>query len=411
MGDGSFVELPAESAQRLGLGDEPVSVRRLTGGPRILLLERLDPANTAFPWDRDLVLSADVRAFSLADVMQMLHAAGKSGFLHFEHRECTKSVYLHAGEVVFATSNQPIDRLGQSLVRSGVLGITEYLKIAKSYSPPGHFGRFLVERGMLTPRELWDGVKTQVEEIVRSLFAFGAGQVFFWEGEVRPDNVVRLALPTARLVEEGLDHRDQLLVFLAQLEDSRVRLEAVDGAISGLDGTARAIVRALENVESFPDVCQRVGIDPLSAARTVALLDQMGAVRLVRGAGANDSPDDDAVLRDSVRAHACLVMELTAPVVAVEGPDPVRLRLSDVTRDAATRHAQLLGGLELGPGGAVDPERLLERALCFPGNRLREVREAMGELVSYCEFELLNHPKVKDAEDFLDGLAALRAQL
>ena len=411
MHDRSVVELSAELSRRLGLGEQPTSVRPLAGGRRTLLLERMDVDGPAVPWDRDLVLCADVRAFSLADVMQMLHGSGKSGFLQFEQGECAKSVYLHAGEVVFAASNQPIDRLGESLVRSGVLGIVEHQKANAAYAPPGHFGRFLVERGLLSPRELWDGVKSQVEDIVRSLFAFGAGQVFFWEGEVRPDNVVRLALPTGRLVEEGLEQRDQLLLFLAQLEDSRVRLEAVPGGLDRLEGTARAVVEALASVESFPAVCQRVGIDPLSAARTVQLLDLMGIVRVVRGASASDSPGDDAALRGSVLAHAHLLAELTAPVVAMEGPEPVRQRLADVARDAAGRHPQLLAGLELGPGGVIDPAALLERALCFPGDRLREVRAALGELVSYCEFELLNHPKVKDAEDFLDPLAALRAQL
>ena len=32
------------------------------------------------------------------------------------------------------------------------------------------------------------------------------------------------------------------------------------------------------------------------------------------------------------------------------------------------------------------------------------MRAALGELVSYTEFELLNHPKVKNAEEFLEAL-------
>jgi len=292
-----------------------------------------------------------------------------------------------------------------------VLGIEEHQVASAAYAPPGQFGRFLVDRGLLTPRELWDAVKRQVEDIVRSLFAFAVGQVFFWEGEVRPDNVVRLALPTGRLIEEGLEHRDQLLVFLAQLEDSRVRLEAVPGAIKRFDGTAAAIVDALDRVDSFQAVCLRVGIDPLSAARTVQLLDQLGAIRLVRGPGSADSPAAEEELRGSVRAHVELLTELTAPVVAVEGAEPVRARWLEVVQQAAARHVQLLGGLDLGPGGAIDPVALIERALCFPGDRVREVRAALGELVSYAEFELLNHPRVKDAEDFLDALQPLRARL
>jgi hypothetical protein len=379
-----------------------------------VLLERLDGEGGPVPWDRDLVLCADVRAFSLADVMQLVHTSGKSGFLMFEHADCAKSVYLHAGEVVFASSNQKIDRLGESLVRAGVISADEFNDACATYRGPGQFGRFLVERGVLSPRELWDGVKHQVEDIVRSLFAFATGQVMFWEGEVRPDNVVRLALPTGRLIEEGLEHRDELLSFLAQLEDNRVRLEAVPGALAHLDGTAGAIVAALGRAgTTFGAVCQSVGIDPLSCARTIALLDQMGALRMVRASTSpsSEAPGADAALRECVRAHVRLLAELVAPVVAMEGAEPVRERLCEVARDAAGRHPQLLAGLELGPGGAIDPEVLIERALCFPGDREREVRAALGELVSYSEFELLNHPKVKDPEEFLEALEPLRAAL
>jgi Domain of unknown function (DUF4388) len=408
------VVVPAELSKRLGFGDEPTTVRALAGGPRTILLERMDGGGGPVPWDRDLVLCADVRAFSLADVMQLVHASGKSGFLLFEHADCAKCVYLHAGEVVFAGSNQRIDRLGESLVRAGVISADDFSAASAAYRPPGQFGRFLVERGVLSPRELWDGVKRQVEDIVRSLFAFATGQVLFWEGEVRPDNVVRLALPTGRLIEEGLEHRDELLSFLAQLEDNRVRLEAVEGALDQLDGTAAAILSAIGRVSGFPAVCQSAGIDPLSGARTVALLDQMGALRIVRnptGAEVASAPGADEALRECVRSHVHLIAELTAPVVAMEGAEPVRERLSEVAREAAERHPQLLAGLELGPGGALDPDVLIERALCFPGDREREVRAALGELVSYTEFELLNHPKVKNAEEFLEALEPLRTDL
>jgi hypothetical protein len=406
------IAVPAELSKRLGFGDHPTSVRALANGPRTVLLERLDGDGGPVPWDRDLVLCADVRAFSLADVMQLVHASGKSGFLMFEHADCSKCVYLHAGEVVFASSNQTIDRLGESLVRAGVISGDDFSAASTAYRGPGQFGRFLVERGVLSPRELWDGVKRQVEDIVRSLFAFGTGQVLFWEGEVRPDNVVRLALPTGRLIEEGLEHRDELLSFLAQLEDNRVRLEAVPGALAQLDGTAAAIVAALGRAgTSFAAVCQSVGIDPLSGARTVALLDQMGALRMVRTTAGADAPGADDALRECVRSHVRLIAELTAPVVAMEGAEPVRQRLAEVAREAAERYPQLLAGLELGQGGALDPELLIERALCFPGDREREVRAALGELVSYTEFELLNHPKVKNAEEFLEALEPLRAEL
>lgn len=411
------LELTPEQRARLGLGDDE-RARLLATTRRTLLLERLGGDPSPFPAGRDLVLSADVRAFSLADLLGMVHSSAKSGLLHFEHGDFAKTVYLHAGEVVFAASNQRVDRLSRCLLRSGAISMEQYREADAAYEPSKPYGRFLVELGILTPRELWDGVKYQVEEIVRSLFAFGAGTVFLFDGEVRPDNVVRLALPTQRLIDEGLGQRDELLRFLAHLEDPRVRLTAVEGARDRLGGSERTLLEVLEAVDTFPALCRRVGMDPLSGARTVWLLSGMNAIQMSRStAGAGPEPDRSAAhageeaLRSSVLAHAKLLAELAAPIVAVEGADPVRERVRQVLQEAAARHPELLAALDVGPGGVLDPDVLTQRALRFPGEREREVRSALGELVSYLEFELLNHPKIEDASIFLEGVEDLRGQL
>ena len=312
---------------------------------------------------------------------------------------------------MFASSNQRIDRLGESLVRAGVISADDFAAASAAYRPPGQFGRFLVERGVLSPRELWDGVKRQVEDIVRSLFAFGTGQVLFWEGEVRPDNVVRLALPTGRLIEEGLEHRDELLAFLAQLEDNRVRLEAVDGALDRLDGTAAAIVAAIGRVVELPgrvpDRRHRpaLGRAHRGAARSDGRAARRSAERRVPTPGRRSG---------AARVRARHVRAARGADRARRGDGGRRAGAAapvEVARRPPVRHPQLLAGLEFGPGGALDPEVLIERALCFPGDREREVRAALGELVSYTEFELLNHPKVKNAEEFLEALEPLRAEL
>ena len=415
--------LPLTPALReaLGLGADD-ALRHLSQGVRTVQLEierggqAQDPG--PLPADRPLVLCADVRAFSLADVLQLVHVPAKSGLLHFEHAGTEKRVYLHSGEVVFARSNQRVDRLGECLVRRGTIQ-REQLQAAQealAAAPAGApIGRMLVEQRALSAQELWEGVKAQVEEIVRSLFAFGAGTVLFLEGEVRPDNVVRLSLPTQRLVEEGLSQRDRMLEFLAFLEDPKIRVVATPGAAECLAGTERSIVEAARQATPFTVLCRTVGVDPLSGARTLQLLDEMGAVRMAvepSGVGQRDlrSAEDDDI-RESVRAHVKLLAELAAPVVAVEGGEGLRDRLARVTEEAAQRHPELLRDLELGPGGGLDPELLARRALCFPGDREREVSLALGELVAYLEFELVNHPDVDDSAAFLAALAPLRARL
>jgi hypothetical protein len=52
-----------------------------------------------------------------------------------------------------------------------------------------------------------------------------------------------------------------------------------------------------------------------------------------------------------------------------------------------------------------------ERALRVEGERMPVVGAALGELVAYLEFELKNHPRVREPEEFLQDLAPLRARL
>jgi hypothetical protein len=161
-----------------------------------------------------------------------------------------------------------------------------------------------------------------------------------------------------------------------------------------------------------------VGLDPLSAARTIQLLRLVGAVRVAHrredggflGEADLRSGGEDA-LRACVRDHAKLLGELVSPIVAVEGAEAVRRRFGRVLQEAGERYPDLLSGARLGPHCTLDPDELSARALRLPGDRRREVGAALGELVSYLEFELKHHPRITDPEPFLSELAELRARI
>jgi hypothetical protein len=410
--------LTPEQREWLGLGASE-TVRVLASSARTIVLERSRGDSSAFPWDRDLVLSADVRAFPIADCLHLVHSAAKSGFLFFEIGSHEKSIYLHRGEVVFASSNQVVDRLGECLLRKGVITLEQHREAKRAYTPGTQLGKILVERGLITPRELWNGVKAQVEEIVRSLFSYGSGNVHFWEGEVRPDNVVRLSLPTRRLIAEGVRRRDELLKLLAWLESPRVRIRPQRDSATELAGTERAVFEALSLTESFGELCRKVGIDPLSGARTLSHLRLTGAVTLSESdePASRDGHDEGRgrgaaeAVRSCVEKHLAVLAELAAPIVAVEGAEGLRLRLGKVIEEAAPRFPELLADLEVGSGGIPDPAVVIERALRFPGDREREVSLAFGELLSYLEFELVNHPKIDDPDEFIEAIDQLRGRL
>lgn len=410
------LSLSEELREQLEIGPND-SLRLLQADARTVLLERVsETSGFAVPWDRDLVLSANVRAFPLADVLSMLHRANKSGFLLFGYADHEKAVYLHRGEVVFAASNQGVDRLGECLFRSGILTLEQLKDAERRWSPNARLGKILVERGILTPRELWNGVKLQVEEIVRSLFAYTEGGVHFWEGEVQPDNVVRLSLPTRKLISQGLRRRDELLRFLAALEDPEVHLEIIGSGADGLSGNAHLLCDRLRETPQFSTACRAAGLDPLSGARIVQMLRLAGSVKIDR---ANESAksagehyaESQAALGDLIKQLLALMSELATPLVATDGADAVQERMSVLLEDTAARYPELLAGIELGFAGGLDPAQIEQRARKIPGDRERYVRSALGEMITYLEFELRNHPRIEDPDVYLDAVEGLRATL
>ncbi|MEM9177993.1 MAG: DUF4388 domain-containing protein [Myxococcota bacterium] len=402
-----------ESKQALGVAPDE-GLRVLARSGRAILLERGDASGTVVPWDRDLVLSSDVRAFALADLLSLVHDAGKSGYLLFQFEGEEKAVYLSRGEVVFAESNLSTDRLGACLLRSGLIDQAQLDLAERRYHPMTRFGKVVVELGILTPRELWNGVKTQVEEIVRSLFSYTGGWIHFWEGEIEPGNVVRLSLPTRRLIGEGLARRDDLLRFLARLEDPRTCILRGAETRAPASDNERAILDALKVDDRFPAVCHRSGLDPRTAARTIQFLQLTGHVAIEVGVSAEQGPwtsADDDVVREAVELHAKLVFELAAPLIALDGARAVAERLDRILEESALRGRSLLEGVRVGDQGTLDPEALTHRALRLTGDRVREVDEALGELVAYLEFELKNHPQIDDCGPFLEAVDPLRAML
>ena len=369
------------------------------------------------PTDRELALCVDVRAFPLPDVFGWIQTAGKSGLLLFTHEDHAKSVWVHRGELVFAASNQRIDRLGHSLVRSGAITLEQLREAERGFRRSERFGKTLVERGLLTPRELWTGLQRQVEEIVRSLFSYPAGVAYFWDGEVQPDNVVRLHLPTQRLVAEGVRWREELRRFVAALADPRVRIEAVAARRDSTSGIERLLVDALAEESAFLPLCRRVGLDEPTAARMLQLLHRAGALRIRR---AQDDPDSTQRVRrrepsESLRQHIedCveLLAALVTPIVAVEGEAAPRERLAKAVEEVATRYPGLLAGVVPGVGAVLDPAILVDRSLELPEDGGADVRDALAALVDYLEFELKNHPGVDCADGVLESVAPLRARL
>ena len=159
--------------------------------------------------DQNLPLNGNLNDVYLSEVLKQLQSAKATGALALEQTDQAKSIYLKEGQIVFASSNLEDDRLGEMLLKAGKLTREQYEKSVAALKATGkRQGAVLVELGFLTPKELFEGLKYQVLEIIYGLFLWTEGRYRFVEGNL-PRQVIPLEIDLTTLLTETIKRIEQ----------------------------------------------------------------------------------------------------------------------------------------------------------------------------------------------------------
>ena len=137
-------------------------------------------------------------------ILRALVRADKTGPLRFTRGRTTKTVYLQGGRLIFATSTDPDDRLGEMLLRKGLITYRDLAESVQAIRAGKRQGAILVESGSIRSRDLVEGVTEQVQEIVYSLFLWEEGAYEFVDGELPSREVILLRMSTEDILMEGI---------------------------------------------------------------------------------------------------------------------------------------------------------------------------------------------------------------
>lgn len=226
-------------------------------------------------------------------VLSRLYQAGASGALLLTSGSHGKRVFLQAGAVIFAASNDRNDRLGEMLLRRGVLSLEEYLAASAEVVPGKRFGTILVERGTLSPGQLVWAVKEQVKEIVFSLFSLPSGTCQLVPEAEAGGEVITLTINTPELLRQGIARMDTITWPLDAFHDAggRLRLEKPSAEVLSMfslgDGESE-MVAALERGATIIELCRH---STLSHFALLKLLWALAILNLVRTLPPEGSPE------------------------------------------------------------------------------------------------------------------------
>jgi curved DNA-binding protein CbpA len=155
---------------------------------------------------RELPQRGNLRSLHLPAILTLIQKRRLSGTLTLKRNDQEKFIYVRDGEMIFAASQYPDDRLGEFLLKNGKIGVRAFEESTREVIRTGkRQGSVLVEKGFLSPRELVWGVSNQVQEIILSLFTWVDGE-FLFEKDVFPtQEVITLKISTGDLILKGVN--------------------------------------------------------------------------------------------------------------------------------------------------------------------------------------------------------------
>lgn len=153
----------------------------------------------------DFDLEGTIDATSVPNLIFSACSTRETGLLRLRREEVEKNVYLKDGRLVFATSNDRDDRLGQVLLRAGLIGAEQLADATEtSLRERKRLGGVLVEADALEPEGLVRGVVEQVREILLSVFSWTSGTYQLAFGDLPTREVITLNVNTGDLLMEGI---------------------------------------------------------------------------------------------------------------------------------------------------------------------------------------------------------------
>jgi hypothetical protein len=228
----------------------------------------------------------DLSQTALPEILYTIHRFQVPGVIEATWGGVMKRVYIKEGNVVHASSSDREDSLGNYLLRSGFLTkelfeetMRERERLNKRY------GVLLVERGLLSPAEVYRAIRQQIEAIVWSLFYWQEGAVLFSIGDFREPDSVRIQLPMRQVILQGIKRAPNAKALAARLGRKETVFEPcyrVEDLIeASLDADEYRLLTLVDGNRTLYDVCTQ---GPHGAAENAKLMYGFQVLQLIRPA-------------------------------------------------------------------------------------------------------------------------------
>jgi Domain of unknown function (DUF4388) len=358
--------------------------------------------------DDDLRIKGDIETSSVPDLLRSLLSSGETGVLTFVNGDLRKTIYIQNGRVVYASSSNPDERLGESLLVRGKITARQYLEASKMIRPGRRLGAILVELEALEPEELIPAVEFHVKEILMDLFAWTHGDYELIIKDVDADNVVTLNISTENLILEGIRRMkawSPVLRGISDIESMPVPTGNTE-VLYKLEMTEeeQEILAYVNGRATVEQICQVSYLSNFETCRILWALQVLGVIRR-GGAGEAEMAGADVREREKEMDLEDIVEKFNQMFsriyVFLRGRlgDQVDAFMDKALEEVSRQYGTLFGGVDLKQYGRADYEQMLANVADLPAEQRKSLMVAgLNELVFVIQLAIrMNHGAQEEA--------------
>jgi hypothetical protein len=411
--------VPRDDEARRALADRAGRFLLLPSAPDLLVARRTPAAGGQAPPAR-CVLAGDLSAFPIVDFIGFVHQSRLSGLLTVSSAGIDRAVAFREGEVRGATSQAAGERVGEVALRLGYLD-REQLAEAVASAQDKLFGKVLLEKGFLSPTELWKCLHEQVAGVFYAILLTREG-VFAMVGDPDADLGTPLAVNTQTLLMDGIRRIDELSLFRARIPGPQAVLRRrVPRVPITPRPTEQSLLDLVDGRRRVSEIAQGAHLSEFDATKILYHLAEAGYVE------AASDPTGSPALPPAERLSAVasgmneVLRRITGAVAAQGGLDAFLAGARAFVSDPASRFAPVFRRVAPARDGALDEPTVLGNLAALREPALRELEpsgdparllfEALRELMFFYLFQTAGRlpPEADErlARDVKGWLAAL----
>lgn len=367
-----------------------------------------------------IILSGDVSAIAVPDVLSFISMIRSSGELVFRQGDLAQNLHWKEGELVFAHSNSKEHSLGEFLLRNGKV-TPEQLEESRKHLEPGvRHGKLLVQLGFLSPKDLWWGVKEQVLEIVFSLFSWNEGKFEFFANEEEIGERITLTLSTSTIIMEGirrLDESERIAEKITSNEMIFYKLPVSEGEVEALELSTsdRRIYDAIDGEKTITELVRAAG--DRTEFDVKQLLYQMMSARLVEEVPSEETfrpvfldVEDSPELLRIISTYNDMFAHLFSTLLETVGEDEAREIFTAATMSA--ENDELWEGVFFDQFGRFDENMLVANISELPFEKRKSaLDEGLNNLLSIQLFEVSQHLPTDKKNEIFRFISDQKAEL